>query len=157
MSVRICNSHSACAIACSNRRRNQWQSGSAKSKSEYFLQSSRYCWRSWHGYQPLLSFALGGQANGKPPYWNWDYKDLSPRLAFAYSPRHDSGLSHKLSGAKGKSSPPSGPPRARISHRPSIAKNLAQARHGERSLIIGATERSCSTQISTSRFVWVQC
>ena len=36
--------------------------------------------------QPLLSFALSGQANGKPPIWNWDYKDAAPRFAFAWSP-----------------------------------------------------------------------
>jgi hypothetical protein len=57
-----------------------------------------------YGYQPPLSFALSGQANGKQPYWNGDYKDLSPRFAFAYSPNNDSGFLHKLFGAKGKSS-----------------------------------------------------
>jgi hypothetical protein len=36
--------------------------------------------------QPLLSFALSGQANGKPPIWNWDYRNAAPRLAFAWSP-----------------------------------------------------------------------
>ena len=36
--------------------------------------------------QPLLSFALSGQANGKPPIWNWDYKNAAPRFAFAWSP-----------------------------------------------------------------------
>ncbi len=37
-----------------------------------------------------------------------------------------------------------------MSHRPSITKDLAQACDGERSLVIRATERGCSTQISTS-------
>lgn len=55
--------------------------------------------------QPLLSFGLSGQANGKPPIWNWDYKDLAPRFAFAWSPNfsHDSWL-QKIFGASGKSS-----------------------------------------------------
>lgn len=56
------------------------------------------------GYQPPITFALGGQANGKQPYWNWDYKDFSPRAAFAYSPNPDSGFWHRILGSKGKSS-----------------------------------------------------
>lgn len=55
--------------------------------------------------QPLLSFGLSGQGNGRPPIWNWDYKDLAPRFAFAWSPNfsHDSWL-QKIFGASGKSS-----------------------------------------------------
>src|SRR5579864_5189506 len=52
----------------------------------------------------LVQMALGGQANGKQPYWSWDYKDIAPRLAFAYSPHADSGFFHKLFGNAGKSS-----------------------------------------------------
>ena len=37
-------------------------------------------------YDHNLQFALGGQANGKKPYWGWDYRNLAPRLAIAYSP-----------------------------------------------------------------------
>ena len=37
-------------------------------------------------YAPLLSFELIGQANGRKPYWNWDYKNVAPRVAFAWSP-----------------------------------------------------------------------
>ena len=48
--------------------------------------------------------ALGGQANGKQPFWSWDYKDIAPRFAFAYSPHADSGFLHKLFGSAGKSS-----------------------------------------------------
>lgn len=55
-------------------------------------------------YAPVISFNLSGQANGKQPYWNWDYKDFSPRFAFAYSPNSDSGFFHRVFGAKGKSS-----------------------------------------------------
>ena len=52
----------------------------------------------------LVQMSLAGQANGKQPYWNWDYKDLAPRLAFAYSPHADSGFLHTLFGGSGKSS-----------------------------------------------------
>lgn len=52
----------------------------------------------------LVQMALGGQANGKAPYWAWDYKDIAPRLAFAYSPHADSGFLHTLLGSAGKSS-----------------------------------------------------
>ncbi|HEV3510351.1 MAG TPA: carboxypeptidase-like regulatory domain-containing protein [Candidatus Sulfotelmatobacter sp.] len=38
------------------------------------------------GYAPLLTFGLLGQANGKQPYWAWDYKNVAPRIAFAWSP-----------------------------------------------------------------------
>jgi len=55
-------------------------------------------------YEPLVSFALSGQANGKQPYWGWDYKDIAPRIAFAYSPKGDGGLSKRLWGGSGKTS-----------------------------------------------------
>ena len=55
-------------------------------------------------YDPFINFALSGQANGGKPYWNWDYKDIAPRLAFAYSPGADSGWSRKLWGGPGKTS-----------------------------------------------------
>ena len=35
---------------------------------------------------PLLSYDWSGKANGKPGYYNWDFKDFAPRLAFAYAP-----------------------------------------------------------------------
>jgi hypothetical protein len=54
--------------------------------------------------QPDLSFDLAGQANGKKPYWGWDYKDFAPRFAVAYSPHAASGFMHKLFGDAGKSS-----------------------------------------------------
>jgi outer membrane receptor protein involved in Fe transport len=34
----------------------------------------------------LISFNLAGPVNGKPSYYNWDYKDFGPRVAFAWSP-----------------------------------------------------------------------
>jgi hypothetical protein len=54
--------------------------------------------------QPDLTFDLSGQANGRKPYWAWDYKNLAPRLAFAYSPHAASGFWHKVFGDDGKSS-----------------------------------------------------
>jgi Carboxypeptidase regulatory-like domain len=51
-----------------------------------------------------VQMALSGQANGKQPYWSWDYKDIAPRVAFAYSPHADEGFLHKLFGSAGKSS-----------------------------------------------------
>ncbi len=55
--------------------------------------------------QPILSFALSGQANGKPPIWNWDYKNAAPRLAFAWSPNFSkSSWLGRLFGDSGKSS-----------------------------------------------------
>lgn len=51
-----------------------------------------------------VAMALSGQANGKAPFWAWDYHDFAPRLAFAYSPHADSGFLHTLFGGAGKSS-----------------------------------------------------
>ena len=55
-------------------------------------------------YDPLISFGLSGKANGGKPYWEYDYKDIAPRLALAYSPDADGGLSRKLFGGPGKTS-----------------------------------------------------
>ena len=54
--------------------------------------------------QPLLTFDLSGQANGKKPYWAWDYHNFAPRFAIAYSPHAASGFLHTLFGDAGKSS-----------------------------------------------------
>ena len=55
-------------------------------------------------YAPPISFGLSGQANGKQPYRDWDYKDIAPRFVFAYSPHIASVLLHDLFGAAGKTS-----------------------------------------------------
>jgi hypothetical protein len=55
-------------------------------------------------YDPLIGFSLSGQANGKQPYWAWDYNNFAPRLALAYSPNADSGWGRKLWGGPGKTS-----------------------------------------------------
>jgi hypothetical protein len=53
---------------------------------------------------PPVTFGISGQANGKQPYWNWDYRNLAPRLAVAYSPHFDNGWLHHVFGSAGKSS-----------------------------------------------------
>jgi hypothetical protein len=53
---------------------------------------------------PPVEFGLSGQANGKQPYWNWDYKNLAPRFAIAYSPHPDRGWLRSFFGGPGKSS-----------------------------------------------------
>jgi carboxypeptidase family protein len=55
-------------------------------------------------YSPTFGFDLSGQANGKKPYWPYDYKDLGPRLSVAYSPNPSGGLLKALFGGAGKSS-----------------------------------------------------
>ncbi|HUO24848.1 MAG TPA: carboxypeptidase-like regulatory domain-containing protein [Candidatus Aquilonibacter sp.] len=54
--------------------------------------------------QPDLTFDLSGKANNGKPYWNWDYKNVAPRFAVAYSPHADGGFWHKVFGDAGKSS-----------------------------------------------------
>ncbi len=53
-------------------------------------------------YDPTMSFDLSGQANGRAPYWAWDYKDIAPRIAFAWVPGAGSGLLRKFLGGTGK-------------------------------------------------------
>jgi hypothetical protein len=53
---------------------------------------------------PLISFDFCGPANGKPGFYNWDYKDFAPRLAFAWSPSEKDGLLGALFGGPGKTS-----------------------------------------------------
>jgi hypothetical protein len=55
-------------------------------------------------YAPLVSFDLGGQANGRKPYWQWDYKDIAPRLSLAWSPGWNTGILRALFGGPGRSS-----------------------------------------------------
>jgi hypothetical protein len=47
---------------------------------------------------PRLSFNLGGPANGKPGFYNWDLKDFGPHVAAAWSPRGHLGLLKSLFG-----------------------------------------------------------
>jgi hypothetical protein len=52
----------------------------------------------------IINYSPSGQANGKAPYWPWDYKNLGPRFSFAYSPNQSDGLFKALFGGAGKSS-----------------------------------------------------
>jgi hypothetical protein len=54
-------------------------------------------------YNPAINFVLSGKANGQKPYWNWDYKNIAPRIAFAWSPKPQSAFWQRLLGSAGKS------------------------------------------------------
>jgi hypothetical protein len=41
---------------------------------------------------PLVSFDWSGPANGRRGYYDWDYKNLGPRFAFAWAPKFSNGL-----------------------------------------------------------------
>jgi hypothetical protein len=51
---------------------------------------------------PRLSFGLGGPANGKPGFYNWDKKDFGPRFAVAWSPSARDGLFKSVFGGPGQ-------------------------------------------------------
>lgn len=55
-------------------------------------------------YSPTFNMDLCGKANGKPGFWAWDYTNLQPRIALAWSPGYTSGLLGDLFGGPGKSS-----------------------------------------------------
>ena len=71
---------------------------------ESFLQNRGKAMLAGQPYNPPVSYVLSGQANGKPPYWKWNYGDIAPRFAFAWSPKIESGLWRRLFGGTGKSS-----------------------------------------------------
>jgi len=52
----------------------------------------------------IITYSPSGQANGKKPWWPWDYKDLGPRISFAYAPNASEGLWRSLFGGSGKTS-----------------------------------------------------
>jgi hypothetical protein len=53
---------------------------------------------------PPVAFNFSGPANGTPGYYNWDFKNLGPRVALAWSPASDSGLLESIFGGAGRSS-----------------------------------------------------
>ena len=53
-------------------------------------------------YSPALVFDRSGQANGKPPYWAWDYANIAPRFALAWAPGGQNGLLGAVFGSKGQ-------------------------------------------------------
>ena len=55
-------------------------------------------------YSPLFDFGLCGPANNGRPYWDWDYKNIAPRLSLAWSPGYKDGFLGSIFGGPGKSS-----------------------------------------------------
>ncbi len=54
---------------------------------------------------PPIAFNWSGPANGGTTgYYGWDFKNLGPRVAFAWAPGYDNGILHDLFGSGGKSS-----------------------------------------------------
>jgi len=51
-----------------------------------------------------ITYDWSGPANGKPGFYNWDYRNFGPRVAFAWSPAYSSGLLGALFGGAGKTS-----------------------------------------------------
>ena len=47
-----------------------------------------------------IAFVLGGPKNHGPGLWNWDHKDLSPRIAVAWAPDTGDGWVSKILGKK---------------------------------------------------------
>ena len=71
---------------------------------EDFFQRRSAAMLAGQTYNPLIQFALAGPVNNGPPYWNWDYGNVAPRLAFAWSPKVEPGFWQRLVGEPGKSS-----------------------------------------------------
>jgi len=71
---------------------------------ESFLKTRSAAMLQGQTYTPPISFQLGGKANGGAPYWNWDYGNVAPRFAFAWSPKAENGWREKLFGGAGKTS-----------------------------------------------------
>jgi hypothetical protein len=46
----------------------------------------------------LIQTDLGGPANGRPGYYDYDYKNFSPRIALAWAPKFRDGLLHAVFG-----------------------------------------------------------
>jgi len=55
------------------------------SLNQFFKQRAQ-AMNAGQAYNPLIGLNISGQANGKNPYWAWDYKDFAPRFAVAWSP-----------------------------------------------------------------------
>jgi hypothetical protein len=69
-----------------------------------FFKGRLQAMRNGQTYAPTIAFNLAGQANGKPPYWPWDYGNIAPRFAFAWSPKATGAFSKRVWGSGGKSS-----------------------------------------------------
>jgi len=69
-----------------------------------FFQERGIAMNAGQTYAPTIRFALGGPANGQPGFWDWDYKDIAPRFAFAWAPGFSDGPLRSLFGSSGKTS-----------------------------------------------------
>ncbi len=47
-----------------------------------------------------ITFVLGGPENNGPGFWNWDYKDFSPRVSVAWAPDTGDGIFSKVLGRR---------------------------------------------------------
>jgi len=79
---------------CPSPSLGQWFSGRAKEGAGGIPSSQ----------DPLLQIDWCGPANGKKGYWNWDYGNLGPRVAFAWAPNKTEGFLRKLLGSSNRSS-----------------------------------------------------
>jgi hypothetical protein len=82
---------------------NGLQSAPTISLHDWYVQRGQNALNG-QAYEPPISFGLSGPANGKAPYWAWDYNNFAPRIAVAYSPKADSGFWRTLWGGEGKTS-----------------------------------------------------
>jgi len=69
-----------------------------------FFNKRRAAMLAGETYDPTIVFDLSGQANGRKPYWDWDYKNIAPRISFAWSPKAEGGFLQRLFGGPGKTS-----------------------------------------------------
>ncbi|MGA8234819.1 MAG: TonB-dependent receptor [Candidatus Acidiferrales bacterium] len=80
----------AAAGGCSNQNIADWFNDTAKLAKEGQAANDA----------GEISFILGGPANHGPGLWNWDRRDLSPRLAVAWAPDTGEGWLSKILGKK---------------------------------------------------------
>jgi hypothetical protein len=62
------------------------------SSLDQFFQQRQAAMNQGLTYTPPIGFGFSGQANGRSPLWNWDYGDIAPRVAFAWSPSFSNGI-----------------------------------------------------------------
>ncbi len=80
--------------ACPSPSLGQWFSGRASAGANGIPSNQ----------DPLLQVDWCGRANGKKGYWNTDYGNVGPRVAFAWAPNKTEGFLGKLLGGSNKSS-----------------------------------------------------
>jgi hypothetical protein len=76
------------------------QAAPTTSLSDFFNKRAA-AMRAGETYDPLVTIDLSGQANGRAPYWDWDYKNLAPRFSLAWSPGSHGRILDRLLGGPG--------------------------------------------------------